>query len=404
MTNLIYIIILLSAVIIFYNILIIIIRHSRNNSPWRHLGESLFASMSRFYERVSSGTQRIYNSLANKSLNNILGLFGTIICTVAMYFLMSIDISFISLMGAQFWGSKPELLAREISEATKTVISIEGLTDYFDAFLNWAVSHVSTNPNGHFLAANALITIVCLLVAGLFLKECARPAGWLPLNLQKAGRWVVGTLSSLLLLCLMFYYGFLIFYGVSSQSAVVTSNTKQTDFFSSEQIDNFNNLEENTDESRNNPLDSLNGTKLAASVCYAVAVLGVNFLAFWGSLLFYGIVITLLLILFRWLLEGGYDYFILPLGIALGYVQLQAHTPNIALNQNQRSQINEQTIDEQDHSLSNAEQTETDQAGELNIEENNVDEIQSLRDEVEERRIAEEERQRNIHNDPLNLN
>lgn len=153
MTSLIYILLLLSAVIIFYNILIIGIRHSRNNSPWRHLGESLFASMSRFYERVSSGTQRIYNSFADKGLNNVIGLIGTIICTIAMFFLMIIDISFISLMGAQFWGSKPELLAGEISKATKTVIPIESLTDYFDAFLNWAVSHVTTNASGHFLAA-----------------------------------------------------------------------------------------------------------------------------------------------------------------------------------------------------------------------------------------------------------
>jgi len=363
---------------------------------WRHLGEALFATLSRFYERVSAGTQRIYTTFADKGLNNILGLFGTFICTIAMFLLMIIDISFISLMGAQFWGSDPELLAGEISEAAKTVIPIKSLTDYFDVLLNWAVSHVTINPNGHFLAANALITIVCLLVAGLFLKECAKPGGWLPLNLKQTGRWIVGSFSSLLLLCLIFYYGFLIYYGVSSQSAV--------NYINQEEINYFEEVNNTTDQTINSSLDAFNGTKLTASLCYAVAVLGVNFLAFWGSLLFYGMIVTLLLILFRWLLEIGYDNLLLPLGIALGYVQLQTQAQNMTVNQNQRSQMNQQTSNAQDEISNNIEQTETDQAEEAISEDNNADEIQRLRDEVEERRIAEEERQRNIYNDPLNLN
>lgn len=389
MIDILYILLYLVLGILIYRCLLIAIQHSKNDSPWRHFGDALFASLSRFYERVQAGTQRVYNTFAEKELNNLLGLLGAIICTISLFLLIIIDISFISLMGAQFWGSDPELLAEEISTAVNTVIPITSLTDYFDSLLNWAVSHVVVNPGGHFLAANAVIVIICLIVAGLFIKECAKPAGWLPLNLKKFGRWFVGSVNVGLLLCLIFYYGFLIYYGVSSQLAVGAETQSTVNYFDDTYV---------TTEGISNPLEPLNEAKLAASVCYAIAVLGVNFMAFWGMLLFYGIVVTLLLVLFRWILEAFYEQIILPLGIALGYVQLQRQAQNINVNQHQQTESADTVAtdvqapeDEIQNDISNSEERITDE------------ELQNLRDEVEERRIAEEERQRNINDDPLNL-
>lgn len=388
MIDILYILLYLVLGILIYRCLLIVIQHSKNGSPWRHFGDALFASLSRFYERVQAGTLRVYNTFAEKELNNLLGLLGTIICTISLFLLIIIDISFISLMGAQFWGSDPELLAEEISTAANTVIPITSVTDYFDSLLNWAVSHVAVNPSGHFLAANALITIICLIIAGLFIKECAKPTGWLPLNLKKFGRWFVGSVNVALLLCLIFYYGFLIYYGVSSQVAVGAETQSTVNYFDDTNV--------TTDEIRN-PLESLNGAKLAASVCYAIAVLGVNFMAFWGMLLFYGIVVTLFLVFFRWILEAFYDHIILPLGIALGYVQLQRQAQKININQQQAESTNTTATDDQ------AQENETQNDTPNSEERINDEELQNLRDEIEERRIAEEERQRNINDDPLNL-
>lgn len=389
MIDILKIVLYVIGVILIYNLMLVAIRHSEANSIWRHLGEALFASLSRFYERVQAGTLRIYNIFANKGLNNILGLLGTIVCTISFFLLIVIDISFISLMGAQFWGSDPELLASEISIAVKTYIPLQTATDYFDSLLNWAVSHIATNPSGHFLAANALITIICLIIAGLFIKECAKPSGWLPLNLMKFGRWFVGSVNTVLLLCLIFYYGFLIYYGVSSQVAVAAETQTTTNYFVNADIDN---------NKISNPLESLNSAKLAASVCYAIAVLGVNFMAFWGMLLLYGIVITLLLVLFRWFLETWYDHIILPLGISLGYLQLQRQAQNVNLNQeSQHENTHTDTPENQNTEV----ESQNNQGSE---EEIRNDEFQNKLEELEERRIAEEERQRNVYDDPLGLN
>jgi hypothetical protein len=383
----------LIGIIIFlhYHIVCPLIRRSKENSFLRQIGEPVFASCQIFHNQASEVLEKVYRPLAEKGFNNPLGLFAAALCTTATFLLIIIDISFISLYGAQFWGSNPGIISTEITEATKKVISVAGLTDYFEAILTWAVAHISATPNGHFLAANALITVICLLISGLFLKESIRPSNWLPLNLTLNGRKMLGILCSILLACVVFYYGFLIYYGIASNMAANYETHMEEDYFAKSSATD-------TQTPIVNSLDKYNDWKLVSGVAYSMAVLGTNFLAFWGMLLFWGIMLALLIGLSRLLLRGFHNFYIVPLAMSLGHMRVEERSQNIQLSQNQNLQLPPSNSDSQPADLSSTGSLPNTQILDQDSESN--DHGSNPPDDPDK---GEQDRQRDIYDDPLNL-